>query len=89
MLSKYEVYPEEFSNVVTITMIAQVPGNFIIALVDIKTSKIIRMVGAEVKEGANTVQFEGLQDLPASEYQVTIQHNDGDEVYTSFLRKNK
>jgi hypothetical protein len=81
MLSKYEVYPQEFSDMITISLTATAPGNFIIALVDVEAAKIIRMVGAEVKVGDNTILFEGLQALPASNYLVTIKSNDGNDIY--------
>ena len=87
MSTNYEVQPDQFNDAIIISMIAPDAGDFIIALSDIKSSKFVRMAGAEVREGNNKILLQGLQELPPSDYLVTISRNDGEDLYQIPLTK--
>ncbi|HEU4607914.1 MAG TPA: hypothetical protein VFS31_07375 [Chitinophagaceae bacterium] len=50
-------------------------------------SRIVRMVGWELKAGSNKIALSDLQDLPAGEYKVQITGHDGALLYLAYFDK--
>lgn len=81
------VYPNPFNASLTIEMICMENEDYILLLADVQNSKIIRMLGAGLNKGLNTIPLEDLNSLRAGSYQLDIKNADGDLIYKTQLIK--
>lgn len=56
-------------------------------LSDKQNEKIIRMLGAGLVKGLNSIPMQGLRDLQPGTYQLDIKNADGGRIYATQLTK--
>ena len=81
------VYPNPFDHFVTLEVTCEENNDCIILLADMVRSKIIRMMGASLIEGNNTIPIADLGYLQPGSYQLDIRTADGDILYQTMLIK--
>jgi hypothetical protein len=81
------VYPNPFDHFVTLEMTCEENNDCIIILADLTHAKIIRMIGASLIEGNNTIPLTGLGDLQPGSYQLDIRTSDSHLLYQTMLIK--
>jgi hypothetical protein len=81
------VYPNPFHASITIEVVCMENEDYILLLADVQNSKIIRMLGAGLSKGLNTIPLEDLNALGSGSYQLDIKNADGDSIYKTQLIK--
>lgn len=82
------VYPNPFDSSITIEVICMEQEDYILLLADLKNSKIIRMLGAGLGKGLNTIPLGNLSSLQSGPYQLDIKNSNGDLIYKTQLIKH-
>ena len=81
------VYPNPFDHFVTLEVTCEENQDCIILLADLQQSKIVRMMGASMKNGINRVSLDDLHSLPLGHYQLDIKTVAGYVLYQTMLIK--
>ena len=82
------VYPNPFHSSITIELVCLEEEDYILLLADVRNSKIIRMLGAGLSKGLNTIPLEDLSTLESGSYQLDIKNSDGELIYKTQLIKH-
>jgi hypothetical protein len=62
--------------------------DYILLLADLRNSKIIRMLGAGLGKGLNTIPLGDLSSLQSGPYQLDIKNSNGELIYKTQLIKH-
>jgi hypothetical protein len=81
------IYPNPFDSLITIEVICAEEEDCIMLLSDKENAKIVRMLGAGLVKGLNTIPLQGLRALPAGNYQLDIKSANGNSIYMTQLIK--
>jgi hypothetical protein len=87
MTTDISVFPNPFSNCIILELSCEEDLDCIILLADLTPGRIIRMLGAGLKNGLNRLPLDGLQSLSAGQYQLDIKTVTGDTLYQTMLIK--
>jgi hypothetical protein len=87
LTTEISVFPNPFDNYVMMEVTCEEPIDCIILLSDLGPGRIVRMMGAGLKNGINRLSLDDLQALSAGEYQLDIKTVEGDILYETFLIK--
>jgi hypothetical protein len=88
LTTEISVFPNPFNQYVILEVTCEEALDCIILLVDLGPGKIIRMLGAGLKNGVNRLSLDDLQALPVGQYQLDIKTVAGDVLYQTMLIKN-
>lgn len=88
LTTEISVFPNPFNQYVILEVTCEEALDCIILLVDLAPGKIIRMLGAGLKNGVNRLSLDDLQSLPVGQYQLDIKTVTGDVLYQTMLIKN-
>jgi hypothetical protein len=88
LTTEISVFPNPFNQYVILEVTCEEALDCIILLVDLGPGKIIRMLGAGLKNGINRLSLDDLQALPVGQYQLDIKTVTGDVLYQTMLIKN-
>ena len=88
LTTEISVFPNPFNQYVILEVTCEEALDCIILLVDLGPGKIIRMLGAGLKNGINRLSLDDLQALPVGQYQLDIKSVTGDVLYQTMLIKN-
>ena len=81
------VYPNPFDHFVTLEVTCEENNDCIILLADLTHAKIVRMIGASLIEGNNTIPLADLGYLKPGSYQLDIRTAAGHLLYQTMLIK--
>jgi hypothetical protein len=87
MTTDISVFPNPFSNYIILELSCEEELDCIILLADLNPGRIIRMLGAGLKNGINRLPLDDLQSLSAGQYQLDIKTVAGDTLYQTMLIK--
>ncbi len=87
MATEISVYPNPFEFYIILEITCEEDIDCIILLADVLEGKIIRMMGAGLKTGANRIPLDDLQQLPVGTYQLNIKTATGDPIYQTKVFK--
>jgi hypothetical protein len=81
------VFPNPFDQFIILEVTCEEGMDCIILLADLSAGKIIRMLGAGLKQGINRFTLDELQQLAAGQYQLDIKTIEGETIYQTLLIK--
>jgi hypothetical protein len=81
------VYPNPFNYFIILEVTCEENTDCIILLADLGLGRIIRMLGAGLKNGINRISLDDLQTLPAGQYQLDVKTALGESIYETMLIK--
>jgi len=87
MSTEISVYPNPFKYFINIEVTCAENRDCIILLADLQNSRIIRMLGAGLGKGMNTIPLADLDSLQLGSYQLDIKSAEGDTIYQTMLLK--
>ena len=87
LTTEISVFPNPFDYFVFLEVTCEEPMDCIILLADLGPGKIVRMIGASMKNGVNRVSLDDLYSLPAGNYQLDIKTVAGEVLYQTMLIK--
>lgn len=87
MPTEISVYPNPFNYFINIEVTCAENRDCIILLADLQNSRIIRMLGAGLGKGMNTIPLADLDSLQLGSYQLDIKSAEGDTIYQTMLFK--
>jgi hypothetical protein len=87
LTTEISVFPNPFDHFIILEVTCEEALDSIILLADLGLGKIVRMMGAGLKDGINRVSLDDLYSLPAGQYQLDIKTVDGDVLYQTMLIK--
>jgi hypothetical protein len=79
--TEISVYPNPFSDFLTIEVTCPLDVDCIILLANLQTTRIVRMLGATLRKGFNKVPLVDLQPLVPGSYLLDIKTADGDTIH--------
>lgn len=88
LTTEISVFPNPFEHFVFLEVTCDEPLDCIILLADLGPGRIVRMLGAGLKDGINRLSLDDLQTLASGEYQLDIKSLDGDVLYQTMLIKS-
>ena len=83
---KISLFPKEFMHLVTVEIIAQKEGYYVVSLLDIQ-GRILRMLGIDLSIGINCFRLDRLEVLSSGIYFFHIVNKNGKPIYTTELIK--
>ena len=89
LTTEISVFPNPFDKYVMVEVTCEEPLDCIMLLANLGLGRIVRMMGAGLKNGINRLSFDDLQQLAPGEYQLDIKSVDGDVLYQTMLIKLK
>lgn len=89
LTTEISVFPNPFDNYVMVEVTCEEPLDCILLLADLGPGRIVRMMGAGLKNGINRLSFDDLQQLATGDYQLDIKTVAGDVLYQTLLIKTK
>jgi hypothetical protein len=87
LTTEISVFPNPFDHFIFLEVTCEEPMDCIILLADLGLGRIVRMMGASLKNGLNRLSFDDLRSLPVGHYQLDIKTVDGDVLYQTMLIK--
>jgi hypothetical protein len=87
LTTEISVFPNPFDHFIILEVTCEESMDCIILLADLAPGKIVRMMGAGLKNGINRVSLDNLHSLTAGHYQLDIKTVDGDVLYQTMLIK--
>jgi hypothetical protein len=87
MSTDVSVFPNPFNNFIMLEVSCEEDVDCIVLLADLTPGRIIRMLGAGLKNGINRLPLDGLQSLSPGQYQLDIKTVSGDTLYQTMLFK--
>jgi hypothetical protein len=87
LTTEISVFPNPFDYFVFLEVTCEEPMDCIILLADLGPGKIVRMIGASMKNGINRVSLDDLYSLPSGNYQLDIKTVAGEVLYQTMLIK--
>ncbi len=81
------VYPNPFNYFIVLEVSCEDDTDCIILLTDNGAGKIIRMLGAGLKNGINRISLDDLQSLPGGQYMLDVKTAVGESIYQTLLIK--
>ena len=87
LTTEISVFPNPFDHFIFLEVTCEEPMDCIILLADLGPGKIVRMMGAGLKNGTNRVSLDDLHNLPFGHYQLDIKTVAGDVLYQTMLIK--
>ncbi|HEV3325302.1 MAG TPA: hypothetical protein VG052_06835 [Puia sp.] len=87
LTTEISVFPNPFDHFIFLEVTCEEPMDCIILLADLGLGRIVRMIGASLKNGLNRLSFDDLRSLPVGHYQLDIKTVDGDVLYQTMLIK--
>jgi hypothetical protein len=88
LTTEISVFPNPFDHFVILEVTCEEAVDCIILLADLEPGRIIRMMGAGLKNGINRLPLDDLQSLAAGQYQLDIKTVAGDTLYQTMLIKS-
>jgi hypothetical protein len=88
LTTEISVFPNPFNHYVMLEVTCEEAVDCIILLADLEHGRIIRMMGAGLKNGVNRLSLDDLQSLSAGQYQLDIKTVAGDTLYQTMLIKS-
>jgi hypothetical protein len=88
LTTEISVFPNPFDHYVMLEVTCEEALDCIILLADLGPGRIIRMMGAGLKNGVNRLSLDDLQSLSAGQYQLDIKTVAGDTLYQTMLIKS-
>ena len=87
LTTEISVFPNPFDHFIMLEVTCDEPLDCIILLADLGPGRIVRMMGAGLKQGINRVSLDDLHSLAAGQYQLDIKTVDGEVLYQTMLIK--
>ena len=87
MTTELSVYPNPFNYFIILEATCEEDTDCIILLSDTGHGRIIRMLGAGLKNGINRISLDDLQTLAAGQYQLDVKTAIGEPIYQTTLIK--
>ena len=87
LTTEISVFPNPFDHFIMLEVTCDEPLDCIILLADLGPGRIVRMMGAGLKQGINRVSLDDLHSLATSQYQLDIKTVDGEVLYQTMLIK--
>jgi hypothetical protein len=87
LTTEISVFPNPFDHFIILEVTCEEEIDCIILLADLAPGKIVRMMGAGLKNGINRVSLDNLQSLAAGEYQLDIKTVASNLLYQTMLIK--
>ena len=87
LTTEISVFPNPFDHFIILEVTCDEPLDCIILLADLGPGRIVRMMGAGLKQGINRVSLDDLYSLGAGQYQLDIKTVDGEVLYQTMLIK--
>ncbi|HUB60890.1 MAG TPA: hypothetical protein VL978_09320 [Puia sp.] len=87
LTTEISVFPNPFEHFIFLEVTCEEQMDCIILLADLGPGKIVRMMGAGLRNGLNRLSLDDLQSLPAGHYQLDIKSVNGDMLYQTMLIK--
>jgi hypothetical protein len=87
LTTEISVFPNPFDHFIFLEVTCEEPMDCIILLADLGPGRIVRMMGASLKNGINRVSLDDLHSLPVGHYQLDIKTVAGDVLYQTMLIK--
>jgi hypothetical protein len=87
LTTEISVFPNPFDHFIFLEVTCEEQMDCIILLADLDPGKIVRMMGASLKNGINRVSLDDLHSLPVGNYQLDIKTVAGDVLYQTMLIK--
>src|ERR1700744_35154 len=81
LTTEISVFPNPFIRFIMLEVTCEENMDCIILLSDITQGKIIRMLGAGLKNGLNRISLDNLHSLDAGQYQLDIKTAEGESIY--------
>jgi hypothetical protein len=88
LTTEISVFPNPFNQYVMLEVTCEEAVDCIILLADLEHGRIVRMMGAGLKNGPNRLSLDDLQSLSAGQYQLDIKTVAGDTLYQTMLIKS-
>lgn len=87
LTTEISVFPNPFEHFIFLEVTCEEPLDCIILLADLGPGRIVRMMGAGLKDGTNRLSLDNLQSLLPGQYQLDIKTISGDILYQTMLIK--
>ena len=87
LTTEISVFPNPFDHFIMLEVTCDEPLDCIILLADLGPGRIVRMMGAGLKQGINRVSLDDLHSLAAGQYQLDIKTVDSEVLYQTMLIK--
>jgi len=87
MAKEISVYPNPFDYYIILEITCDEEIDCIILLADITEGRIVRMLGAGLRNGINRIPLNDLQLLIPGTYQLNIKTSDGESIYQTKVFK--
>ncbi|HLI92330.1 MAG TPA: hypothetical protein VKU83_01915 [Puia sp.] len=88
LTTEISVFPNPFEHFIFLEVTCDEPLDCIILLADLGPGRIVRMMGAGMRDGINRLSLDNLQSLSPGQYQLDIKAVSGDLLYQTLLIKS-
>ncbi|HEV2353442.1 MAG TPA: hypothetical protein VGR89_04325 [Puia sp.] len=88
LTTEISVFPNPFEHFIFLEITCDEPLDCIILLADLGPGRIVRMMGAGMRDGINRISLDNLQSLSPGQYQLDIKTVSGDVLYQTLLIKS-